>query len=227
MSKELSMEHVAISSVEPNPWNPNKQNERQYQAEIESIVQNGFIAPILVRKNDTKYQIIDGEHRWKALKQIAADGTKAKHNVPDLVASQTIPVIVLDISDTAAKKLTIIMNETRGRADLSDLGALLQDISLTLGDDLITGLPYTDGQLKELMGIADFDWDNFDAEPSEKDFEHKDEEATGFQVIATLQDEDAVKWKDLLATMKDQLPSEPKEQAGYLIAHLMNKMFTE
>jgi hypothetical protein len=218
---DLTIEHLPIASVEPNPWNPNKQNERQYQAEIESIVQNGFIAPILVRKLDDAFQIVDGEHRWKALRQIAEDGIQAKHNVPNLIKDATIPAIVLDISETAAKKLTVIMNETRGRADLSDLGALLQEISLDLGDDLITGLPYTDGQLKELMGIADFDWDNFDEGGKETDFEHQDGE--GFRVIALLNEEDEQRWKGLLGSLKDELPSEPKEQAGALIAHLMNK----
>jgi hypothetical protein len=223
MSKQtdLQIEHLPISSVEPNPWNPNKQNERQYQAEIESIVQNGFIAPILVRKFEDTYQIVDGEHRWKALRQIAEDGMQAKHNVPKLIADQTIPAIVLDISETAAKKLTVIMNETRGRADLSDLGALLQDIQIELGDDLITGLPYTEGQLKELMGIADFDWDQFDDKTTEADFEHQDGE--GFRVIALLNTEDEERWKGLLGDLKDELPSEPKEQAGALIAHLLNK----
>lgn len=223
MSKqsELQIEHVPIGSVEPNPWNPNKQNDRQYQAEIESIVQNGFIAPILVRKVDDAYQIVDGEHRWKALRQIAEDGISANHNVPQLVSNKTIPAIVLDISETTAKKLTVIMNETRGRADLSELGALLQDIQIELGDDLITGLPYTDGQLKELMGIADFDWEQFDNKTTESDFEHQDGE--GFRVIALLGDEDAERWKGLLGDLRDELPSDPKEQAGAVIAHLMNK----
>lgn len=223
MSKQsdLQIEHVQINSVSPNPWNPNKQNDRQYQAEIESIVQNGFIAPILVRKFEDGYQIVDGEHRWKALRQITEDGTQAKHNVPKLIADQTIPAIVLDISETAAKKLTVIMNETRGRADLSELGALLQDIQIELGDDLITGLPYTDGQLKELMGIADFDWDQFDNKTTEDDFAHQDGE--GFRVIALLNEDDEERWKGLLGELKDDLPSEPKEQAGALIAHLLNK----
>jgi hypothetical protein len=218
---ELTIEHLAISEVHPNPWNPNKQNERQYQAEIESITQNGFIAPILVRKFEGIYQIVDGEHRWKALRQIADDKIKAKGNVPSLIEKDVIPAIVLDISETAAKKLTVIMNETRGRADLSDLGALLAELQTDLGDDLITGLPYTDGQLKELMGIADFNWDEFDKGGETNDFDHQDGE--GFKVIALLNEEDEARWKDYLRDMKDELPSEPKEAAGALIAHLLNK----
>lgn len=223
MSKasQLTIKHLPINEIDPNPWNPNKQNERQYQAEIESICQNGFIAPILVRQIDDRHEIIDGEHRWKALRQIGEDGIEAKGNVPSLVEAKSIPCIVLNVSETEAKKLTIIMNETRGRADLADLGGLLQELSLDLGDDLLTGLPYTEGQLKELMGMSDFDWDQFEKGTSDKEFDNAD--GDGFRVTALLNETDEARWKGYLATLRGDLPDEPKEQAGALIAHLMNK----
>ncbi len=62
MNLEVSL--LNIDKVEPNPWNPNVQNEQQFKAEIESITNNGFLAPILVRAFDDHYQIIDGEHRF-------------------------------------------------------------------------------------------------------------------------------------------------------------------
>jgi len=40
----LDISILPIDKVLPNPWNPNKQNDRQYQAEIQSILDNGFIA---------------------------------------------------------------------------------------------------------------------------------------------------------------------------------------
>lgn len=217
----LVIKNIPINEIDANPWNPNKQNERQYQAEIESIAENGFLAPILVRANGDRHEIIDGEHRWKALRQIAEDGVEAKQNVPELIKAGVIPAIVIDVSDTQAKKLTIIMNETRGRADLADLGALLQEISVDLGDDLLTGLPYTDGQLKELMGMADFDWDQFGNGASDKEFDNAD--GDGFRVVALLNEEDEQRWKGYMAELRGDLPDEPKEQAGALIAHLMNK----
>ena len=60
----LVIKNIPINEIDANPWNPNKQNERQYQAEIESIAENGFLAPILVRANGDRHEIIDGEHRW-------------------------------------------------------------------------------------------------------------------------------------------------------------------
>lgn len=221
MSKQLKMEHLSLDQVQPNPWNPNKQTDRQFEAEKESILANGFISPILVRPLDDGYEIIDGEHRWKALKEIIEKGLIGRYNLNDLTKGEKIPAIVLEVSETEAKKLTIIMNETRGRADLADMSNLLTELSESLGDELILGLPYTESQLKELMGMSDFNWDDFDQGAKDAEFDHADGE--GFRVVALLSEEDEQRWKGYLGELKDDLPKEPKEQAGALIAHLMNK----
>jgi ParB-like chromosome segregation protein Spo0J len=215
---ELSIQHVALDKVVPNPWNPNRQNERQFEAEVESIADNGFIAPILVRKLGMRYEIIDGEHRWKALRKIAEDGIQGKGNIPTLVESLTIPAIVLTVDETQAKKLTIIMNETRGRADANELTKLLQDLSESLGDDLLTGLPYTQSQLEELMNMGGDALDEMN-----NSMEDEQEAPEGFKVIATLNEEDEARWKTYMAELRGDLPQEPKAKAGALIAHLMNK----
>ena len=215
---ELSIQHGALDKVVPNPWNPNRQNERQFEAEVESIADNGFIAPILVRKLGMRYEIIDGEHRWKALRKIAEDGIEGKGNIPSLVESLTIPAIVLTVDETQAKKLTIIMNETRGRADIGELTKLLQDLAENLGDDLLTGLPYTQSQLEELMNMGGDALDEMS-----KSMEDEQEAPEGFRVIALLNEEDEARWKTYMAQLRADLPQEPKAQAGALIAHLMNK----
>lgn len=215
---ELSIQHVALDKVVPNPWNPNRQNERQFEAEVESIADNGFIAPILVRKLGMRFEIIDGEHRWKALRKIAEDGIEGKGNIPSLVESLTIPAIVLAVDETQAKKLTIIMNETRGRADIGELTKLLQDLAVNLGDDLLTGLPYTQSQLEELMNMGGDALDEMS-----KSMDEDQDTFEGFRVIATLNEEDEARWKTYMAQLRGELPQEPKAQAGALIAHLMNK----
>jgi ParB-like chromosome segregation protein Spo0J len=216
---ELSIQHITLDKVVPNPWNPNRQNERQFEAEVESIADNGFIAPILVRKLGMRYEIIDGEHRWKALRKIAEDGIEGKGNIPSLVESLTIPAIVLTVDETQAKKLTIIMNETRGRADIGELTKLLQDLATNLGDDLLTGLPYTQSQLEELMNMGGDALDEIN-----KSMDESEQEAPeGFKIIAVLNEEDEARWKTYMATLRADLPQERQAQAGALIAHLMNK----
>ena len=220
---KLDITLLNIDLVEPNPWNPNVQNERQFQAEVESIMSNGFLAPILVRPLGQKYQVIDGEHRLRALKQIFDSKMSGAKNVPDLAAARKIPAILIEADDAHAKRLTIIMNETRGRADLAKLGDLLNDIAPTLGEDLIIGLPYTEAQLSELMDIAEFDWDSLTIPVNDDELMNENEEEGMFKIAAVLNPETAEKWKALLSDFKNELPKEPKSAAGAMIARLIAK----
>lgn len=138
---------LKIDSIEKNPWNPNVMSERVYEAEKESITEFGMIDPITVRPHPDdpkKYQIIDGEHRWRVCSELG---------------HKTIPAeIIHDLSDAQAKKLTLILNETRGRADRIELAQLLAEIQVDFGDDLIKGLPYHADELDELIRLADINW---------------------------------------------------------------------
>ncbi len=219
---ELAVSNLPIGKVMPNPWNPNKQTDRQYAAEMESICDNGFVMPIIVRKHPEKkgfYEIVDGEHRWKALQQIAAEGKKGKANVPTLIENKEIPAIVLAIDEAKAKRLTVIMNETRGRADLTSLGTLLAELAPELGEDLIIGLPYTPEQLNEILDIAKFDWTELETPIDGEELYTQEEEA--FKVVAVLDSETQQKWQNAMALKKQEFPSDSKVAAGLLIKELL------
>ncbi|MGB4109679.1 MAG: ParB/RepB/Spo0J family partition protein, partial [Desulfomonilia bacterium] len=64
----------------------------------ESIKKHGLISPILVRRTNTRYEIIAGERRYHACK---------------LAGIQNIPSIVKDISDSEAFKISLIENLQR------------------------------------------------------------------------------------------------------------------
>lgn len=221
----LDISFIAMDKVEPNPWNPNVQNEQQFKAEVESIAANGFLAPILVRELNDTFQIIDGEHRLKALKAIKERNLEGKRNVPDLVKNGTIPAIVIDVDDANAKKLTIIMNETRGRADFAKLGALLAEIKIELPDEIGIGMPYTETQLNELMEMSAFNWEALDLPPVEQEFEIESEGGE-FKISATLDSDTGIKWKQMLAENKKELPNDAKLAAGALITKLIAKSET-
>lgn len=67
----LDFEKVDIAKVSPNPWNPNKQNDAEFQALKLSIKERGFVSPIHVRDmGDGNFQIIGGFHRYRAWKDL-------------------------------------------------------------------------------------------------------------------------------------------------------------
>jgi ParB/RepB/Spo0J family partition protein len=64
---------VPVGKLHPNPDNPNVMGERTFNMLIDNIQMTGFTDPILVRpfpKKKGHYEIVGGEHRWKAAKYL-------------------------------------------------------------------------------------------------------------------------------------------------------------
>ena len=139
---------IKKSLLTPNPWNPNKTKPRQQQAIAESIKTYSQVLDIIVRpdpENEGKFQIIDGEHRYQEL------------------GEDVYVTILHGLPEEEAKKLTVILNETRGDADKIELAQLLSSISDYFGDDLINALPFDEKELGEIVALADINWDSFDS----------------------------------------------------------------
>lgn len=153
---------VSKEKLHPNPWNPNKMIERAEAALQESVKEFGQVGEILVRPHpeiEGEYQIIDGEHRFSVL--------------PESVFCN----VIHDLPDTQAKKLTLIMNETRGQNDKIALSQLLTDLETDLGlEDLQTGLPFELSELNDLIELGKFDWDSYGSGDEEGEDPTKPEE---------------------------------------------------
>lgn len=137
---------VPITDVRPNQFNYNKQSEFVFEKLMRSLDEFGFVDPVDVRSSNEDgplgfYEIIGGEHRFRAAEQ---RGYKE------------IPVNDLGcITDEQAKKLCIVLNETRGRADNDALAALVADLHET-GTSLEV-LPYDDKELEGMIELASVD----------------------------------------------------------------------
>ena len=144
---KLEVVYIPVDRLVPNPWNPNKMSDEMLRKEIDSIKEFGFVDPIHCRTLDEVFQIIDGEHRWI--------GAKA-------IGMEEIPCIMLDVDDTVAEQLTIVLNDLRGKPDEAKLAALVRDLSTRRSMlDLERVLPYKREKLAEMIAErkADFDWD--------------------------------------------------------------------
>jgi len=150
-----------VAEICPNPWNPNRQDSFIYEKELASLRRFGVVSPLVVRRIPPRtgraaakgasplptisYELIDGEHRWKAAQELGIT---------------EVPVWDLgDVPDAVAKQLTIILNETKGSPDPGKLGELLMDLLETeLPADLLEVLPFPEQRFTELTKLADFDW---------------------------------------------------------------------
>lgn len=90
---------IPADEIFPNPAQPRKTFDDKSIAELaESIRSHGLISPILVRKMNTRYEIIAGERRYQACKAAGIE---------------KIPSIVKDISDAEAFKVSLVENLQR------------------------------------------------------------------------------------------------------------------
>jgi len=139
---------IGMDYLQPNTWNPNKMDKKTYDAEKESITQYGVIAPLIVRPYQEGYEIVDGEHRL---------------NVCYELGHKEVPcIIVHNLKDKDAKKLTIILNETRGQNDKIELGKLLGELEKDFGDNLKLGLPFNLDDIGDLIDFGNVDWDKYE-----------------------------------------------------------------
>jgi len=62
---------IPVANIVPNPYQPRANFNRTTLDELKkSILQNGLIQPITVRRKDGKYELISGERRLRASKEI-------------------------------------------------------------------------------------------------------------------------------------------------------------
>lgn len=184
---------VAIDSVKPNPWNYNKQNDFIFEREKTSIQKNGFIISVLVREIDGGYEIIDGEHRWKACKELGYDKISVKN--------------LGKVDDVKAKTLTILLNEIKGTPEQVQLSRLLNEIKdSTSLEELQIVMPYDKGQLDVMLKVTEFDWETLKQNGS-----NNTDIITGVLSIM-LQGQDGVFVKEVFEKIKTKLGFKTDEE---------------
>jgi ParB family chromosome partitioning protein len=112
---------IPIDQIDPNPLQPRRLFQQERLAELaQSIVANGIIQPLVVRKVGERYQLVAGERRWRAAK---------------LANLASVPVVVQDIPDERLLEITLIENIQR--EDLNPIETavafdrMAQELSLT------------------------------------------------------------------------------------------------
>jgi ParB family chromosome partitioning protein len=121
---------ISIDSITPSPLQPRKEFPAESLQElIESIRQHGIIQPLVVRAVNGRHELIAGERRWRAARQLGLT---------------QVPVIVRIASDRDVLELSLIENlqrtdlnpieEAQGYARLAgEFGLRQEDIAQKVG----------------------------------------------------------------------------------------------
>lgn len=123
MGKEIEFSNEVvwknISDIKPNNYNPNYMPNNIFDSLKDDIKQNKFFGAIIVNKKGT---IIDGEHRYLALKKLGA---------------KKIPCIVENVDDDKAKILTVRINRERGFLTPVETGTVLSVLQKSIPLDIL------------------------------------------------------------------------------------------
>lgn len=105
--------YLAINSIRPNPNQP-RQTFGDLSELVASIREKGVLEPLLVRPTENGYEIIAGERRWRACKELGID---------------RIPCIIKDADDRESLELALIENLQRKDLDPFEEGDGLQALA--------------------------------------------------------------------------------------------------
>ena len=143
LKPRVNIEYVDIDLIRPNPWNP-KDSERsikEFNSIKASIKKYGLNDVILVRdgNQDGKlgfYEIIDGEHRYKAAKEQGYKRIKINN--------------LGNVKDAEARMLTEVRERARVPVNEDEEGKLLkslmEDYDYSI-DDILAVTPFPEDEL--------------------------------------------------------------------------------
>lgn len=204
---------VPIETLSPNPWNTNRITDPAIEAKLlESLKELGAFKPILVREvKGGKLQILGGEHRWKAAKQLGM---------------LDVPVWNLGvISDEKAKKIGLIDNARYGEDDTLGLAALLKE----LGNEFMRIMPISDVDLAALADASNLALDDLDSIDSGPSVDLKDlKAAPTSQMLRFKVPVDDVTWASKLIEREMKTEGFTQEDslsnAGHALISLLRKI---
>jgi ParB family chromosome partitioning protein len=99
------VQQISLAEIVPSPLQPRREFAREALAElVDSIRQRGIIQPLIVRPVNRQFELIAGERRWRAAKEVGLSEA---------------PAIVRQATDLEVLELSLI--ENLQRADLNPI----------------------------------------------------------------------------------------------------------
>lgn len=117
--ENAKIEQIEVSKIVPNPNQPRKHfSEDSIIKLADSIRQYGIIQPLTVRIIGESYELVAGERRLRAAKELGIT---------------TVPCIIIDISDVKSAEISIIENLLREDLNIFEQAEAIESLIDTYG----------------------------------------------------------------------------------------------
>ncbi len=118
-NEEEKLLEIDIDLIDPNSEQPRTRfSEENLQELTQSILANGIVQPIIVRRKDGRYQIVAGERRWRA---------SQRANL------KKIPAVIKNVSDEKLLELALIENIQRQELNAIEEARAYKNLVETVG----------------------------------------------------------------------------------------------
>lgn len=151
----MEIRKIEINELIPATYNPRKDlksSDEEYQKIKRSILEFGFVSPLVVNKDMT---VIGGHQRLKVLQELGYT---------------EVECIIVDLDKTKEKALNIALNKISGEWDTEKLESLLNELLQEDFDVSITG--FNSEEIDDLLNeYLDTEEDNFDIDEAINEIE--------------------------------------------------------
>jgi len=134
---------IKLDRLKAHPDNPNEMSNANFKKLIENIKRTGLYEPAVVRPSSDEaecYELINGHHRCKALKQLG---------------EETINAIVWDVDDNEVDIFLSTLNRLGGKDNTSKKAMLLKRLNSILDSREISKLlPMTKSAIEKLCEFS-------------------------------------------------------------------------
>ncbi|MGH9321453.1 MAG: ParB/RepB/Spo0J family partition protein [Vicinamibacteria bacterium] len=126
---------LSLDRIDPNPDQPRQKIDPEKLSELaKSMIEQGIVQPLLVRRLGSRYQIIAGERRWRAAKEAGL----AKVPVVVRHASDAELLEIALVENLQREELNPIEEATAYRRLVSELGYSQEQVATRVGKDRST-----------------------------------------------------------------------------------------
>lgn len=149
MEAKITVEQIDLDDIQADPQNVNRMSDRHYRALREDIKQRGYVQPVIVRKlpderhepDEPSYQIIDGEHRWRALGELGV---------------KSVPCVIQTADDIDAQVQSLVTN-LHGSFVPIRMANMLANLTQRMTEaEIEERLALDRGQLESYMDLAGY-----------------------------------------------------------------------
>ncbi|QDP63660.1 MAG: hypothetical protein Unbinned3987contig1001_36 [Prokaryotic dsDNA virus sp.] len=181
---------VEIKQLVKADWNYKEENKILTEKLTENIKRNGQIENLLIRELDTGFfEVVNGNHRLDVMKELKLKKAHC-YNFGK-------------ITQTQASRIAIETNETKFKSDPIKLSEIITELNNEFDiEELQKTLPYTEDEIKNMLEVGEFNWDNFEVEDLSDTFSDDKFDKT---INVKVSEETYKRWLELKMKIKDVL----------------------